>query len=399
MPSRNVTLIPFYSLCMNTLFVLPVLIPYYNAIGLTFHEFLIGEAAFSFMVLAMDVPTGWISDRVSRRLSLTLGGIFNAIGYSVLLFADSLLDTVLAQSIIGIGVAFNSGSVSALLYDSLLETGEHTNFRKIEGRRFAITLYATAGSSLLGGWMFKFDHHLPLIMDVIVCLAGAFITLFLWEPAHHKPTQKKHPFKDVWETTRYALRGHPEISGIILVSTVVFCATKLMMWAQQPYYKGQGLGEEWLGVIMAAGFLAGGMASHLSHKIDHHGSNRFVLGVMTSGIVSVCLTLAFLPPIWFAIPLFLVGTLCRSIGFPRVQNEINSRVESERRATTLSTASVMVHVLFIPTSIAMGYIADHVSLSASLTSIALVTLTLAGAGFLLWRREKAIPILEPEATP
>ena len=59
---RNIRLIYTHGILTSMLFLLPVVVPYYNSIGLSFRDFLIGEAVFSAVVLLAEVPSGWISD-------------------------------------------------------------------------------------------------------------------------------------------------------------------------------------------------------------------------------------------------------------------------------------------------------------------------------------------------
>jgi hypothetical protein len=58
--NRSIRLICAHGVLTHMLFLLPVVMPYYASIGLTFRDFLIGEAVFSAVVLLCEVPSGWI---------------------------------------------------------------------------------------------------------------------------------------------------------------------------------------------------------------------------------------------------------------------------------------------------------------------------------------------------
>ena len=90
--------------------------------------------------------------------------------------------------------------------------------------------------------------------------------------------------------------------------------------------------------------------------------------------------------IFTALSLFLVGLLGYAMGQPRINAAINGHVGSERRATILSTASLMVHLLFIPTSAIVGWISEQGGIMASLLWIGWQLMILSGIGMVLWKR-------------
>lgn len=384
--NRNVRLIYTHSIFTQMLFLLPVVVPYYHSIGLTFRDFLLGEAFFSAVVLLAEVPSGWISDVWKRRTTLMCGALFGMIGLSGLMIADSFWEATISQGIIGIAVALNSGTNTALLYDSLYEQGRADEYRRIDGARHGFGIYGTAFSCIAGGFLFSIHPKLPLLADVLVLLIAMFAIANVKEPVRHQKSVEKHVFHDMWVTLKYALSGHPEITGIIMLSTVILCTTKLMLWSQQPYYQMLGIPVEWFGTIAAAMYVLGGIGGQFGHKIDHWGSNRTALGFIAVALMSACFGLIVFPNMWTALPLFLVGLLGYAMGQPRINAAINGHVGSERRATILSTASLMVHLLFIPTSAIVGWISEQGGIMASLLWIGWQLMILSGIGMVLWKR-------------
>ncbi len=384
--NRNIRLIYTHSIFTQMLFLLPVVVPYYHSIGLSFRDFLLGEAFFSAVVLLAEVPSGWISDVWKRRTTLMCGALFGMVGLAGLMMADSFWEATISQGIIGIAVALNSGTNTALLYDGLYEQGRADEYRRIEGARHGFGIYGTAFSCLAGAYLFTLHPKLPLLADVFVLLIAMITIACVREPARHQKSVEKHIFHDMWVTMKYALAGHPEVTGIIMLSTVILCTTKLMLWAQQPYYQMIGIPVEWFGVIAAAMYVIGGIGGQFGHKIDHFGSNRTALGFIALALAGACFGLVAFPTAFAALPLFLIGVLGYAMGQPRIQSAINSQIGSERRATVLSTASLMVHLLFIPTSAIVGYLSEHGGIMASLLWTGMQLLALSSIGWLLWKR-------------
>jgi hypothetical protein len=59
MVNRNIQLCILYSVFINFVFILPIIVPYLTTIGISFQEFLIGEAVFAAVVILCEVPSGF----------------------------------------------------------------------------------------------------------------------------------------------------------------------------------------------------------------------------------------------------------------------------------------------------------------------------------------------------
>lgn len=368
---RNLRLIDAYTLCMNSLFVLPVILPYYrDEIGIGFREFLIGEAFFAATIILLDVPTGWISDMWKRKNTQALGFFFLFLGYATLFVAASFFWAVVAQVLVGVGIGLCNGTNTSILYESLLSVGREGEYRRREGRRQAMCLYTTGITSVIGGFLYSINHHLPLGL-MLITLVGAFTaTCMLDEPERHRRRPERHPIMDILATIKYALHGHKEIGFTIMFAASLFCSTKLLMWTQQPYYMEMKVPESWYGIFMAVGFMIGGLSSHLGHKLDGRVSARQALSGLFIAALIICIGTALSPVGWHGVVLLMLGgTSLYGMASPRVNEVINKHVDSARRATVLSTQGLLVSLLFIPLSTGIGWLSKHGGIQHALLGI------------------------------
>lgn len=383
--ARNITLLNIHNVLIGLVFVLPVLVPFYQDRGLGFREFMIGEAVFSAIVILMEVPSGWLSDVWRRRLVLALAAVTHVIGWTTLMLAETFLMTVIAQGILGIGVSLVSGTNSALLYDSLQELGREDEYRRREGKRHAVGLYAVAGAAVAGGALYQIAPNLPIALTIVACVAAFVVALLMVEPGRHRVAAHSNPFADMARTFVYAVHGHREIAGIIILSAVLFAGTKMLMWAQQPYYIMLGMPEIWFGVFAAIGFFLGGLGGHFGHLVDGRLGNIGALLVFMAAMIAFCATAALWPG-YHAIPLLLAGSMIFGFGWPRVQAAINNRVDGSRRATILSAASLTVHIVAIPLFVLMGWADEHAGITVTLLILAGVIAAGGLVGMALIRR-------------
>ncbi len=383
MITKNIRLLQVYMFLTGSVFILPVLVLYYrDVIGLGFREFMIGEAGFATVVILMEVPTGWLSDVWKRTHSLILASLTRAGGFLLLWQADSFAEAFTAQCLLGVSISLMSGTNSALLYDNLLAEKREEEYRKRQGFQHGLTLYAVAGASVLGGFLYQANPQIPMLLTILVSLMALVTSLFMTEPDRQKERMHKHPLADMLVTIRYALHGHAEIAGIILLSSIMFTSTKLIMWAQQPYYLALNIPESWFGILLAGGFVVGGLGGHFGHHLDKHFSSRTILSTLISLIFLIFLMSGLIPG-YHIIPLLLLGSFVFGFGKPHVENYINKRVSSARRSTIISTASLMVSLMFIPCSLLMSWVSDHAGIYTALLAQAGILGTVGGTGAMI----------------
>lgn len=374
--NRNIRILNFFTICINAVMLLPIILPFYqDVLGMTFHEFLIVESVFCGMIVALDVPTGWMADRWGRKPTMILGGMAFGSGIFMLTQAAGFWSAVLAESIIGTGSALMNGANSAMLYDSLLCAGRENEFRKREGFRFALQLYSCAAASIAGGYLYTISPVLPMVAHDGLIVLAVISAFFFIEPPRHKKTAVTHPLKDILRTIRYIAHGHKEIGGLILLMMLVFATTKICMFSIQAYTGALGWPESWNGWIISVVMLLGGISGHIGHKLFPSLYGRKAL--YTVGLLLVvCLIGAGIGLTWFGLVCLSMEAFAFGFGMPRAQEAINNLADSSIRATVLSTASLSTALGFIPMSQLIGWMTDEYGIGTGLLSHAVLIMGL-----------------------
>lgn len=384
---NNAALTSWHTMLLNTMFFVPVLVPYFHdVLGVGYQGFMLAQAIFSAVVILMDVPTGLLADIWTRRTTMIVGTAIYCLGELMLLFVHGFIGAACAEALLGVAVSLLSGAKMALLYDSMVEAGQEADYRRKQGFVHGSGLYATGASALLGGWLYQYNPYLPMALSAFMALLATLLSSLIAEPVRHREAVRKHPLADMLETMRYALHGHREVAGIILLSGVTFAVTRVIFWAQQPYYIAMGIPVAWFGVLTAINFLIAGAGGHFSHTLDRFGGDLSVLRACLVAAFVVCLG-AGLAPGWLGVTLLVAGGAIYGIGWARTLTAINRLVDSGRRATILSTANFMLSVCSIPLLSLSGHIESGHGIAMSLKTLAVVTV-LAGAVALILLREK-----------
>lgn len=373
--NRNLRLIDAYTICASCLCYLPIIVLFYrDEIGLDFADFMLGEALFAVCMVLLEVPGGYISDIWQRRYVLAASAGFHALATLLIMFAGNLLMALIAQAVFAVAVSLFSGTVNAFLYDTLAAAGRQDEYRKREGRRTAISLYTIASSALVGGLLYKLDPHLPLVVALLTDIMALAVILFATEPPRIRLGIQKHPLADMLATMKYCLHGHKEVGRLMILGALCFSATKLAMWSQQPYYQDIGLDVVWFGVLSAIGWQLSGMASHNGHRLDRFATPSRSLNMLMLVIGGLMLVAGLSGATfngWLGVAALLAATAMYGMGIPRFHDALNRAVDGSRRATVLSTASLLIQLCNFPVMIVYGWVSDHIGLGFALCSMGL----------------------------
>ncbi len=113
---------------------MPIVVLFYEDNGLEMRHIFILQAIYSISIVVLEIPSGYLADAIGRKKTIILGTIFGFLGFVAYSFSYAFLGFLFAEIILGIGQSLISGADSALLYDTLLESGKKDDYIKHEGR-------------------------------------------------------------------------------------------------------------------------------------------------------------------------------------------------------------------------------------------------------------------------
>jgi MFS family permease len=346
---RNVKLYPWYQAARSANFSLPIFFLYFAAV-LSPAEAVALEATYFFAVVVLEVPSGYLSDRVGRRLTLQLAmglGVLSAIlfvtGASFAVFA-------LAQVLKAAANAFNSGTDSALLFDSLTELGREHEIGEHEARGQGAAFAAAAGASAVGGLVAGLDLRFAY---VLVGLAEVAALVFAWrflEPARGRATPPLGPaLRQVVARVR-----QPALLWVFALAVGMIVLNHVPYEFFQPYVDllfgelrpgGFGVSPAVAGgvaaVMMLLGYGATRVAMPLRARLGAHVA-MLLCGAIQLAIIGA-MTLALSPWVLLAI---VLRSAPMGVLWPVAHAEIHPRVETEIRASYLSVQSLAGRLAF-----------------------------------------------------
>jgi MFS family permease len=350
---------------------MPIIVLFFQEHGLSLTEVMLLQAIYSLSVAVFEIPSGYIADIFGRKQTIVFSTIFSFIGYLVFSFYGGFYAFAIAQVLVGIGGSLMSGSDSAIIYDTLLETKSKTSYTKIEGRNYAIGNFSEAAAGILGGFLAVGSLYLPIYVQTSILFFSIPIALTLVEPTMHEENKLDRSFKAILEVVKFSLVNNTRLRWLIIYSSAMGVATLSMAWFAQPFFKEVGVPLVYFGILWAGLNFSAGLTSFNAHQFDRKENKYKMLIYLSLGMITSFILLGFNSSM-FGLVFILVIYLLRGIVTPILRNAINENTTSNKRATVLSVRSFIIRISFAICAPILGYIAENYSLANSFYVLALV---------------------------
>jgi len=356
-------------------FAASVLVAYFQFKNITLPRFLMMQAIFSLSMVVLEVPSGYLSDRFSRRSVLLTGVGFLLFANIVLLFSYDFLTLTLGLILMAVGRSFISGTASALLYDSLLSCDRLEDYPKEEGRMKSWTAYSFSVSGLTGSLMFAVSPDLPQAITCIIMALALWSAFQLVEPPLHRPVSDRSPIREMVSFVHYSLYGHKELPWLIAYSGLICSGTLMGFWLMQPYWESLHIHLALFGFLF---FLTqsfrGFSLARSSALLKLVNSKKMAIWLFLLLCLSFSLQSVCTHPI--AALLSLLPAVIYGVCHVMILQLINERVESHMRATVLSIESLAWRLGFSIAAPLVGICIDRYGLQVSFMLCAISWLTL-----------------------
>lgn len=178
---RNIKVFHWAEFGRSLVFIIPVWIAFlHERIGVTGLSLYLAGAFVTQLVL--ELPTGAFADLIGRKKTVILAYIIDGLQYLGMAFATTLPQFLWLAVVSGTAEALRSGSLEAIVYDSLKQDKREEEYKKVmstQGIRFQVGLML---STVLGGFMGSTWEVLPFIASGLVLFVSAGIAIFFIEP-------------------------------------------------------------------------------------------------------------------------------------------------------------------------------------------------------------------------
>jgi predicted MFS family arabinose efflux permease len=314
-------------------------------------------ATYAVIVPVLEVPSGVLADRWSRRGVLLLASAAAIVSVVIGGLSNSVPFYLTSAVFLGVFFALQSGTVESIVYDTVLEeTGDSELFERTIGRVRVVESLALVGSALAGGLIAQVAplQATYFLTAPLLALSAAMLFVFR-EPRLHKADQEATLREQIVQTYRTILSGGHlrlvivlTVAGSLLMQGMLeFGPLWLVAFLVPPFL----YGPHWAGLTAALGL--GGVFGAQSWLTRDWAVRLLALTVVACGLV-LALSQDALIVVGVQVLLTLVVV---AVSIP-VTRSLHDAVPSSIRAGVASGVGTLTWLAFVPFALLIGAVSE-----------------------------------------
>jgi len=294
-----------------------------------------------------EVPTGAFADIVGRKKSIIFSFTIGAISLLIFPFTSAFWIFVILEILKGLANALYSGSMEALVFDSLKDVQKESHYPKIAANIESINWASWAISAIGGGYLYYWQFQSPWMIQGIMFVFAALLAFGLKEPRTDsikvdiKSALKQNivGFQEIFQNpkmTRITLQ-------LVLIGAGYIIASNILGASQAREYGLDATGTGWLfGIGCIFSVIAARAYPYLKERI---GESKLI--VITATMMLMSFLIARYVGLWAGCFLIIMR-IASSSTFRNTRSIIvNSWISSKNRATALSSLNLLTQTPYI----------------------------------------------------
>ena len=368
--SRNIRLLGWFNFWAEFRPYAPIAILYFSQVS---GSYALGMSIFSTAMLAQsvfEVPTGVLSDRVGRKQTMIFGAVAGVFALTFYAIGGTYLALLIGAIFEGLSRSFYSGNNEALLYDTLAEMEQRTDYQEFLGKTSSMYQWALAFSALIGSIIAAISFQIVMWLSVVPMVLALLVTLRLVEPQVHKSASTNvyahlsTAYKNIVRNPRLRTLSLAGILSFAIGESAwlfrsTFIATLWPVWAI-------GVAQMIGNAMAAVGFFFAGRI------IKRFGEFRLLVGGMF--VNEVVNLFGLLVPTVFSPALMALLSSFYGINSVAKQSLIQVEFSDAERATMGSLNSLGGSLVFALFSFLLGALADRTGIIPALIAAALLAI-------------------------
>lgn len=329
-------------------------------------------AIFSILVFVLEVPTGYIGDKIGHKNSILIGLFCGIIGFCGLIFFKGFYGIIISYFFMALMTSLISGSDEAILYDCLKQDGRENDFESVYAKTESFSYAASIVANILAGIIATFSMTIDVLVQISFLIIAFLI--FVGTNVISGFVDEENNIVGVKEKVKESkmLIMLLVLAGLFMTSTLL--GTK---FSQQIMLAGN-IPLSLFGVFTAIMTLVASLFSYIVPKITWIPFSILML------IPSVILIIIGISGKSAFILLLILTSMSRAMGNIKLSAYINNQISSKYRATINSIKSLLFRVFYSIIIFVGGKMADVNVFSAVM--LCGIVLTVLIVGLLIIRR-------------
>lgn len=333
--------------------------------GLSLTDMVIIEVTYVIGLLLLEVPSGALADRWSRKYMISLNYIFFIAHAIIFAVAPNFSVFLLGTFIASLHSVFISGTFNSIVYDSLKQIKKEGTYERVLGKIFFYTAISAAVAHIFGSMLAEYTNlSLPFWITTIFTFVALLISLTLKEPNIHRTTGEISYWKHIRDTGRY-LWKHPYLYHIVFLAVVLLTISNFIDEFAQIYFLKIGIPIFFLGYLAAVASGVESIGAKIAHrlkKMNRYDLYTVLLLINTLGLLAMGYLQSFIGIIFVFVPLFITY-----LAYTLLSGDLHRHLPSSQRATGESYVELLRALFIVPVAFAFGFVADQYSIFSAYT--------------------------------
>ncbi len=357
---KNIYVWHVTSLFSQTAFTLPIWYLFGTQfLGLSsYKSFLLSVATYGISAF-FEIPTGSWADKYGRVKIFRLGLLLYLASMLSYLLTKNFYILLAFQVVGAFGIAMRSGTIEALVHDTLHITKMQDNYSTYFGHNMAAQYLSRVVTVTSGAWLYTVNPRLPFVLMSVFIFACLVSSSFYEEVRVDTPSELTS-YNHIKETLRLIL-DQKFLLTVIGVSLVYRLVAESLFSLYQPYFKSVGLSAASFGLLYALISVCSGLGSLVSGRLIKRYKTSTILASFFVALF-VSLLLAKLNSVWLVALVVVPSGLIFGIPNNVVNSLTQKTIRSRYQSTALSVTSVAETGMFFIAVNATGALLDHVGL-------------------------------------
>ncbi len=327
----------------------PVATLFRQARGLSMSEIFIIESISWALIILLEVPWGWISDKFGYKKTLIVVNTLFFISKIVFYTAHSFESFLIERIMLSVVLSGLSGCDTALIYASIKES----EVMRVFGKYSAFGTLGFLIASVLSTFIVAISLDHTALLTIFPYGLSVVMTLFLAE-VKSESKEKSNVFRNF----KRAFADKSVLLFVFSMALIIEVAQAVTVFLNQAHYLKSGIDPKYFGLIVAGiqcARLMSVKASVISKKLGTFNA----ISLLVSLIIGSCLLLIVTTNPVLSITCVVIIALSMSVISPIELDIKNKFIKGSDRATLLSIYSMVGGLIASVGNIIVGKAADN----------------------------------------
>lgn len=314
--------------------------------------------------MLMEIPAGYIADRIGHRKTLILGSAISALSVLLYIAMPNFYGGMAASALFFAGFSFTSGTMQAFMHETLLALGRDHEYSRVMGLAQSYGLLGNVVLVALVPMTYSINPVIPFVLGFLCLFVNCVVAWSFVNPPERVWIAEARNIRHIFDSL-CALKKKINLALLAVVFVMFGVASASYHNAillREVMLKDIGIPVIYFGVLLAIGSLAAAIVGRYIHFLEKLKPGVFyaldglylciayvLVGVSASPVVII-----------FAFMLFMAYDRTRSIIFEA--QILREFPYSQYKSTVISTLhfSTLINALWVP--VFLSFLAQQTSL-------------------------------------